>query len=164
MPYLEVSDFSPIKKLKFLKSIKISSSLSVDDVSVFYEFPELEELHLSFPKPVSLKGIEKCVNLKKLSLPTIEDSTIESLKGLNLLQEISLRLKVSDLNPLKELKLLEKIYISSSVPIEDKSVFFEFPKIKSLILECPYQTTEEFLELKRFMKTKSAKFEIRRKS
>ena len=102
-----------IAKLPGLKTLDLSNTTKVSDLSSLAELTTLQELNLNCPRVHDLKPLAGLTALQKLNLSRAKVSDISLLEGLTALQELNLCLtKVRDLKPLAGLTALQKLDLS----------------------------------------------------
>jgi Leucine-rich repeat (LRR) protein len=120
-----------------IESLTLSNYKSQDgDLTSLPELNSLEHLSLIQPKVVSLKGIEKFKNLKKLEI--YGASKLETIAPIQLLSnsleniEIERCKKIKDYEALRNFSKLKKIIISESGEIKTLVFITTLPKLKFL--------------------------------
>ena len=129
----KISDITPLKDLKKLKSLLLGSN-RVKDISVLAELPELEAIYMHNNQIESVLPLAK---LQKLGTVTLEGNNINSLEGLEEVHSLTklylARNDITDISPIRGLAGLETLYLAGN-NIRDISALMGLTKIESLNL------------------------------
>lgn len=193
--YLKPNDYSPIKNLTNLKYFSGLGLYNFNDMTVFEKMDDLIYFELTFADiqngldvicgkehllDLSLyrctaedfSPIEKCVNLKRLSLSDTNVTDISFLKNLTELEYLDIdntnpeeynkigcctKLKflyisdtnITDLSFLKNLKSLERLDMVGIDNAEDYSVLLEIPSLKHIDMSPKDSIPHEIIEMLR---------------
>jgi len=136
----QVSDISPLAKLKNLKDLSLGRT-RVSDLSPLAKLKSLEELHLHDTHVSDLSPLTELKNLESLALSDTQVSDLSPLAELTNLERLYLRnTQVSDLSPLAELENLEVLGLTGT-QVSDLSPLAELESLEYLYL--PTQVSDE---------------------
>ncbi|RYD23181.1 MAG: NACHT domain-containing protein [Verrucomicrobiaceae bacterium] len=128
-----VTDLSPISKLKDIRRLQLSST-QISDVAPLSKLTKIETLFLAYTKVRELSPLSKLVNLKHLDLEGSDVTDISPLAKLPRLVHLDLsNTEVADISPLKDLRMLTDLVLAET-NISDLSVISHLSQLKRLKL------------------------------
>ncbi len=165
-------DLTPLTKLKYLKSIRISSSkfkslkplakmkslqslglneIPHDKIQYISKLTNLQGIDFTKTGITDLELIKGLTQLKSIGIDQEPVNDLSPLKELTNLQKLALQYcKVSDLEPLRNLVNLDLIFLSNCNNISSLEPLKELKNLKELfIIQCPNITDEQKEDLRK---------------
>lgn len=131
----DISDISFLSNFKLLEALNISGT-QIKDLSPIKDLTNLRELDISATKVDTLLHLQNLTKLEKLDVSGLKIYSLANISGLvNLIELQCHENNLRDIEPLKNMLLLEELDISLNYDLKNVDPITELPVLEKLVLK-----------------------------
>lgn len=127
-----ISDLTSLQHFAGLKELNLANN-TVSDISALSGLTKLEVLNLENNLMSDLSALSGLVKLTRLDLNANNISDLSPLAGLTRLTMLDIRSnKISDISAVRDMSLMEELYMSENADLQDLSPVSDMPSLRYL--------------------------------